>query len=80
MHGIVQLLLQTKKADLLTKKLTALNPPQYQNIFLCNNHNATGMQLIPLDMLKPVESNRYSMESKRSMLIERGQPLERLGF
>ena len=39
----------------MTNKLTALSPPQYQNIFLCNDHNATDMQLIPLEL---IQSNR----------------------
>ena len=39
----------------MTNKLTALSPSQYQNIFLCNDHNATDMQLIPLEL---IQSNR----------------------
>ena len=53
-------------------------PPQYQNIFLCNNCNATDMQLIPLEL---VESNRDSVHKAReAYLIETGQTLEPLGL
>ena len=49
--------------------------------FLCNNHNATDMQLIPLELVK---SNRDSARKVRkaylSYLIERGQILEPRGL
>ena len=63
---------------MLTNKLTALSLPQYPNIFLCNNHNATDMQLIPLELVK---SNRDSVRKAReAYLIQRGQTLEPRGL
>ena len=41
--------------------------------FLCNNHNAADMQLIPLELVK---SNRDSVRAREAYLIERGQTLE----
>ena len=46
--------------------------------FLCNNHNATDMQLIPLEL---VQCNRDSVRKAREVyLIERGQTLEPQGL
>ena len=46
--------------------------------FLCNNHNATDKQLIPLELVK---SNRDSVRKAReAYLIERGQTLEPHGL
>ena len=66
----------TNIADLLTKKLTALSPVSEH--FLCNNHNATDMQLIPLEFVK---SNRDSVRKGReAYLIEKVQTLEPHGL
>ena len=46
--------------------------------FLCNNHNATDMQLIPLELVK---SNRDGVcKAREAYLIERGQTLEPQGL
>ena len=46
--------------------------------FLCRNHNATDMQLIPLELVK---SNRGSVRKAReAYLIERGQTLDPHGL
>ena len=46
--------------------------------FLCHNHSATDMQLIPLELVK---SNRVSVRKAReAYLIERGQTLEPHGL
>jgi len=46
--------------------------------FLCNNHSATDMQLIPLELVK---SNRDSVRKAReAFLIEGGQTLEPHGL
>ena len=45
---------------------------------MCNNHNATDMQLIPLKLVK---SNRDSVRKAReAYLIQRGQTLEPRGL
>ena len=50
---------------------------QSQNIFFQNNHNASDMLLIPLELIK---SNRDSVDSVRkareAYLIDRGQTIE----
>ena len=49
-------------------------PTTVSEHFLCNNHNATDMQLIPLELVK---SNRDSVRKAReAYLIERCQTLE----
>ena len=54
------------------------SPEIYAKKILCNNHNATDMQLIPLELVK---SNRGSVRKAReAYLIERGQTLEPHGL
>ena len=60
-------------------KLTnSSKPTTVSEHFFCNNHNATDMQLIPLERVK---SNRDSVRRAReAYLIERGQILEPHGL
>ena len=42
--------------------------------FLCNNHNATDMQLIPLELVKSIRNS--VRKAREAYLIERGQTHE----
>ena len=60
------------------KQTNSSKPTTVSEHFLCNNHNATDMQLIPLEL---VQSNRDSVRKAReAYLIERGQTLEPQGL
>ncbi|KAL9972935.1 hypothetical protein ACROYT_G019335 [Oculina patagonica] len=60
------------------KKTNHSKPTTVSEHFLCNNHNATDMQLIPLELIR---SNRDVVRKAReAYLIERGQTLEPLGL
>ena len=60
------------------KQTNSSKPTTVSEHFLCNNHNATDMQLIPLEL---VQSNRDSVRKVReAYLIERGQTLEPQGL
>ena len=60
------------------KQTNSSKPTTVSKHFLCNNHNATDMQLIPLELVK---SNRDSVRKAReAYLIERGQTLELHGL
>ena len=50
--------------------------------FLCNNHNATDMQLIPLELVQP-NRDRVDLSVRKASvayLIERGETLEPHGL
>ena len=60
------------------KRTNSSKPTTVSEHFLCNNHNATNMQLIPLELVK---SNRDGVRKAReAYLIERGQTLEPHGL
>ena len=60
------------------KQTDSSKPTPVSEHFLCNNHSATDMQLIPLELVK---SNRDSVRKAReAYLIERGQTLEPPGL
>ena len=60
------------------KRTNSSKPTTVSEYFLCNNHNATDMQLIPLEFVK---SNRDGVRKAReAYLIERGQTLEPHGL
>ena len=60
------------------KRTNSSKPTTVSEHFLCNNHNATDMQLIPLELVK---SNRDGVRKAReAYLIERGQTLEPHGL
>ena len=60
------------------KRTNSSKPTTVSEHFLCNNHNATDMQLIPLELVK---SNRDGVRKAReAYLIERGQSLEPHGL
>ena len=60
------------------KQTNSSKPTTVSEHFLCNNHSATDMQLIPLELVK---SNRDSVRKAReAYLIERGQTLELHGL
>ena len=64
----------TKHRRTIDKQTNSSKPTTVSEHFLCNNHNATDMQLIPLELVK---SNRDSVRKAReAYLIERGQTLE----
>ena len=60
------------------KQTNSSKPTTASEYFLCNNHNATDMQLIALELVK---FNRDSVRKAReAYLIERGQTLEPHGL
>ena len=60
------------------KKVTSSKPTTVSKHFLSNDHNASGMLLIPLELIK---SNRDSVRKAReAYLIDRGQTIESLGL
>ena len=60
------------------KQTSSSKPTTVSEHFPCNNHNATDVQLIPLELVK---SNRDSVRKTReAYLIERGQTLEPHGL
>ena len=61
------------------KQTNSSKPTTASKHFLCNNHNASDMKLIPLEL---VTSNRDSLRKAReaSYLIERGQTLKPHGL
>ena len=60
------------------KQTSSSKPTTVSAYFLCNNQNATNMQLIPLELVK---SNRDSVHKAReAYLIEIGQTLEPHGL
>ena len=60
------------------KQTNISKPIAVSEHFLSNDHNANGMQLIPLELMK---SNRVSVRKAReAYLIDRGQTLEPLGL
>ena len=60
------------------KQTNISKPTAVSEHFLSNGHNATDMQLIPLELVK---SNRDGVRKTReAYLIERGQALEPLGL
>ena len=60
------------------KQTNRSKPTTVSEHFLCNNHSATDMQLIPLELVK---SNRDSVRKAReAYLIERGQTLQPHGL
>ena len=65
-------------ADLLTNKLTALDKAvtTVSEQFLCSNHNATDMQLIPLELVNLIVTV-YKKQEKHSSMKE-FQPLNLL--
>ena len=60
------------------KQTNSSKPTTVSEQFLCNNYNATDMQLIPLELVK---CNRDSVriKAREAYLIERGQTLEPRG-
>ena len=60
------------------KQTISSKPTTISEDFLCNNHNATGMQLIPLEV---VQFNRDSVgKARKAYLIGKGQTLEPHGL
>ena len=62
----------------MDKQTNSSKPTTVSEHFLCDNHDATDMQLIPLELVK---FNRDSVRKAREVyLIERGQTLEPHGL
>ena len=60
------------------KQTNSSKPTTVSEHYLCNNHKATHMQLIPPELVK---SNRDSVRKAReAYLIERGQTLQPHGL
>ena len=78
MHLHVKQLFPQRNRRPVDKQTNSSKPTRVSEHFLCNNHNTTDMQLIPLELVK---SNRDSVRKAReTYLIERGQTLEPHGL
>jgi len=62
-------------ADLSVDKQTnSSKPTTVSEHFLCNNHNATDMHIIPLELVNSYRDR--VLKAREAYLIERGQTLE----
>ena len=62
----------------VNKQTNSSKPTAVSEHFLCNNHNATDPQLIPLEIVKSIRNS--VRKAREAYLIERGQTLEPHGL
>ena len=58
----------------VNKQTNSSKPTTISENVLCNNHNATDMQLIPLELVKSIRNS--VRKAREAYLIERGQTHE----